>query len=154
MSSSERLDQALDTPSSRLLSLCPFDVIDVLASEPEGKPVEGGSAGRVRIEGVGQVGRLIHHAWFGVELERHFDLVSLCNAGCRAIRGADADQVPPALRSDTATPRVAIDADGDLGPLAVIECVDDLGGHLGTGCVASWNDRGEEGLGVQRPIPA
>jgi hypothetical protein len=120
---------------------------------PEGKPVEGGSAGRVRIECGGQVGRLIDHAWFGVGRECHFDLVSLCDAGCRAIRCADADQVPPAPRSDTAT-RVTIDGDGDFGPRAVIECVDDLSGHLGTGCVASWNERGEEGLGVQRRIPA
>ena len=49
-----------------------------------------------------------------------------------------------------------------LWPLMVIatfgrfppECADDLGGHLGAGCVAGGDDGGAEGLGGQCPIPA
>jgi hypothetical protein len=77
------------------------------------------------------------------------DLVSFDDAGSGAVGPADADEIPQ-LRGDAAAPGVAVDGDRDSGPLSAIECIDDLGGHLGARCVPG-DDPGAEGLGVHRP---
>jgi hypothetical protein len=68
------------------------------AASDEGKPVEGGTGRRRCVEDDRQVGRLVHLARFGVELEGELDVVSFDDARCGAVGCTDADEVPPALR--------------------------------------------------------
>jgi hypothetical protein len=87
----------------------------VLASEAEREPFEGGTDCRGGVEGDLQVGWLVHPARFGVEFERDLDLVSFVDTSRGAVRCADADQVPPALRRDAAAPRVAVEVIATFG---------------------------------------
>src|ERR671911_2180420 len=60
--SPERLDHPLDSSLACLRGPRGLDVVDVLATEPEGKPVEGGTGRRGCVERDLQVGRLVHLA--------------------------------------------------------------------------------------------
>jgi hypothetical protein len=140
--SAERLDQSLDSSLACVHSLGGLDVVDVLASESEGEPVEGGTGCRGCVEGdLRLAGSSTSRGLVSSSSVSRPGLLRSCR--CGAVGPADGDEVPP-VRGDAAAPGEAVYGDRDCGPLPVIECVDDLGGHLGARCVpggTTWRRR-------------
>jgi hypothetical protein len=151
--SAERLDQSLDSSLACVHSLGGLDVVDVLASESEGEPVEGGTGYRGCVQGDFQVGRLVHFA----RSVSSSSVISTSSPSTMPAAARLAALMPTRYRPPFEATRLRqvwrLMVIATAGRFPSSSASTTSGGCLGARCVPGGDDRGTKGLGVHRPRP-